>query len=745
LSTKRTTAVIAFVFLSMAVVAGSPAADTDPETPPWAAPPIERAVTVLDGRTGAVVTFESMLDTLAGADAVFLGESHVDETTHRVELAVYEGLLERRDGAVVLALEMFDRDVQVVLDSYLAGKIDEAEFLEQSRPWGQYRSAYRPMVERARENKRPVIASNFPRPLVRRVAMEGLSVIDTLEGDERSHAPAELYPNTPEYWRRVDNAVRGHLGMMSRSEGDDQRLASTQTLWDNSMGESCSLALDAHPGSMVLHVNGGFHSMYWDGTVRQFLLRKPDASVITVDIRSTRNPSVMQIEGAPVADFVVMAEARATDRNEGMLTVAFDRTLDYRFHLPEGATDGQPVPLLIWLGDDGLSSQDGMDLWRERLGDDAAIVVIEPPYRARFDDLSEGGRWFWPDSFAGDIFSVVHATERIWAYLLRYYPIDPNRISVAGEGTGATLAAAISLRSDRMAHRAMAFEPRRYAKLKDFPLPLPEDGIEHGHASSLTVLGSPGDESWWREELAAYREIGIAGSFVVRDSNAFGRDERQASALRDALGLPAASPNAASPLTTTPAVARMIVSVDTPRARHWSRLYALRHTAKTGQPVALMRPDDATDDSRDRDNPASEINPAIHPSTVSEIIPRCPGPFGGTTVLVLPEGISAADAQAWIALEDADPLAKASRFHRVRIAMLGEITEDRSLQNVLSTLASEGRKNVLVVPAVFCADTAMMHMLERQTRKVADTMTIQWLPGLGGEKLPVFSTTSEPD
>jgi len=725
--------VISLALASAFAVAGPPGADTAPVIPPWAAPPIDRAVTVLDGRTGAVVTFDAMLDALAGADAVFLGETHVDETTHRVELAVYEGLLKRRDGAVVLALEMFDRDVQPVLDRYLAGEIDEAGFLEQARPWGQYRSAYRPMIERARRDGRPVIASNFPRPLVRRVAMEGLSVIDTLDGAERSHAPEELHPNTAEYWRRVDNAIRGHLAMMQSRGGDDDRLSSTQTLWDNAMGESCSLALDAHPGSMVLHVNGGFHSMYWDGTVRQFSLRKPDASVLTVSIRSTRNPSVARIEGRPVADFVVMAEVRATDRYEGTLTVALDRTLDYRFELPDAASDDQPVPLLIWLGDDGLSSQDGMDLWRERLGDDVAIAVLDPPYRARFDDLSEGGRWFWPDSFAGDIFSVVGATQRIWAYLLRYYPIDPDRVCVAGEGTGATVAAVIALRSDRMAHKAVAFGPRRYAKLKDFPLPLPEYGDGSDLAVSLTVSGSARDESWWAKELAAYREIGFTGSFVTVDAGSAGRDARQASALRNAMGLPAQDRHGDVP------PAHMRITADTPRAWHWSRLYALRHTARTGQPVALR------DSDSDGTDATPEIKPAIHPSTMADAIPRCQGPFGGTTVLVLPEDVPAADVQAWIAFEQDDPLTKVSRFHRLRIARSGQDAGERSLGRVLDTLETENRKNVLIVPAVFCADAGTMQALERQTRHVADRMTIQWLPGLGGEDLPVASTTAEAD
>ncbi|HZJ70559.1 MAG TPA: ChaN family lipoprotein, partial [Planctomycetota bacterium] len=87
-----------------------PVARTDPELP--------RLVVVRDGRSGSLLSFDALLDAAASADVVFLGESHTDETTHRVELAVYEGLLARRGGQVVLALEMFERDAQPALDDY---------------------------------------------------------------------------------------------------------------------------------------------------------------------------------------------------------------------------------------------------------------------------------------------------------------------------------------------------------------------------------------------------------------------------------------------------------------------------------------------------------------------------------------------------------------------------------------------------------------------------------------------------
>lgn len=168
---------------------------------PWAAPPLEKAVSIRDGRTGELLSLDELLEGLAEADAVFLGETHNDETTHRVELVVYDGLLARRDGNVTLAMEMFERDVQQTLDDSLAGEIPEEEFLAKARPWSNYRAAYRPLIETAKAAGKPVIASNVPRPLLRRVAAEGPEVLESLEGDEQRQAPEELLPNTDAYCR----------------------------------------------------------------------------------------------------------------------------------------------------------------------------------------------------------------------------------------------------------------------------------------------------------------------------------------------------------------------------------------------------------------------------------------------------------------------------------------------------------------------------------------------------------------
>src|SRR5262245_52228698 len=67
-------------------------------------PPLDDVTRVVATADGAVLALPALLDRLAKADVVFLGETHIDDVTHRVELAVLEGLLARKPGKVVLSM-----------------------------------------------------------------------------------------------------------------------------------------------------------------------------------------------------------------------------------------------------------------------------------------------------------------------------------------------------------------------------------------------------------------------------------------------------------------------------------------------------------------------------------------------------------------------------------------------------------------------------------------------------------------
>lgn len=677
---------------------------------PWAAPSLDRTAFPVDTATGATLSVDALFDRLADADVVFLGETHLDEETHRFEHAVYEALVERTGGRVVLAMEMFERDVQPALDDYLAGRIDETAFLAASRPWGNYPTAYRRLVESARRHGLPVVASNAPRPLIREIGgtQEGL---EALAPEQRALFPAEIHDNSAEYWRRVDNAVRGHAGMMG---GGGERRFSTQALWDNSMGDACATALASHPGWVVLHVNGGFHSSYGQGTVHQLRLRAPDADVLTVAIDPTTNPGGARADGRNDADFVVFVLPRARDVDGGLHGVTLTRELRYRLHVPKSATDDAPVPLLVWLGDDDRTPADGLALWRDRLGDSCAIAVPEPLWSGRADDLVEGGRWMRSGESMTDIGAAASAVREIWGYISRNLPVDGRRVVVAGEGSGGTVAAASAVFAGAMPASAVAIAPRGGQVLKNFSLPIdPEDADAPTSGRTLDVLS---DDASWDGELAQYASVGLDARRSTTDTDPWTEDAEIESLLRERLGL---APRAASAAPR----AHVRVPADTPRARTWGRLVALRRAADRGGPVAVLGPNDPA--PADSEALSLDISPATF--TPPGRLPRAPGPFGGTTVLVLPEDLDPSIRAAWIALEDDDPLTAVSRFHRLRIATHGG---ERPLEGVLDKLTEEGRNNVLVVPAVFCADAATMRALHDKAGG-RDEMTLHFRPGLG--------------
>jgi uncharacterized iron-regulated protein len=704
--------------LLLVAACASPAAGTAARAPrpAWSATELERSVSVRDGRTGTRLSFEELLDALAQADAVFLGESHIDETTHRVELGVYEGLLARRPREVVLAMEMFERDVQPALDAYLRGELDEAGFRAQSRPWGNYDTAYRPLIERAKAEAAPVVASNFPAPL-RRKLDQAEGKLEALSAEERALAPAELLANTPAYWRRVDNAIRGHAAMMGEKPApDDPRLTSTQSLWDNTMGESCARALEQHPGATVLHVNGGFHSEYWDGTARQLRLRNGKARIATVAIVPVTSPQSVELAGLPQADYVVLAEKRAQDVDEGSFSVFVQKKLEYQLYVPPQASASARAPLLVWLADDGELAADALALWRKRLGERAAIAVLEAPYRETQEDLVEGGRWYWPDSFRDDVGVLADGVGEVWAYLLRHFPVDPERVVLAGEGTGATVTSVTALLDDSLAVQALAFGPRQYSGIKELSLPLPElRGDTPPARKSLAAFGSATDEAWWSGEIAEYNAVGFQSHFEKSGGDPWRAELELENRVRTALGLEARTIPENAP--------KAHVVAASPRARSWARQLSLERLEQ-GELVALLAEAPAEGDSK-------PIDLMVRAADFAEKrkLPRAPGAFGGTTVIVLPDSLDPAEVQAWKELEAADPLAKASRFHRF---VLARESGERALPAVLGELQAKKRKNILVVPAVWCADGARMRALRESARAFSDTLTLHWRPGLGG-------------
>jgi uncharacterized iron-regulated protein len=277
---------------------------------------------VYDTRRKAFTDFETMLADLSRADAVLVGEQHDDPATHQLESAMLQGLL-RRGVPVTVSMEMFERDVQPVLERYLSGVIPESEFLKASRPWPRYATDYRPMVELARAHRWPVVAANVPRRYASDVAKSGKGALDAVDAQERSLVAQELRCPHDKYYDRFAEQMNGHQGASSSSGGKSGKpaaadLAATeryywsQCLKDETMAESIAAAVERRGAArgVVVHFTGAFHSDFDGGTTDRVRRRLGRRRVVVVSIVPVENLDIVAPKGSERkrADYLVYAQ-----------------------------------------------------------------------------------------------------------------------------------------------------------------------------------------------------------------------------------------------------------------------------------------------------------------------------------------------------------------------------------------------------------------------------------------------------
>ena len=253
------------------------------------------------------IDFYSFVERLTAADVVFIGEIHDDSLTHVLELALLEAI-HRKNKDIAVAMEMFERDVQGQMDGYLAGDIEEEEFLTSSRPWNNYSMAYRPLVEFAKEHGLPVIAMNVPRRYARMVAMMGEDALADVPEDERAWMASELKVLDDKYKERFLGVMgKNRSGPMGRMNPENMYLA--HCLKDDTMAESIHTFLETHPGMTMVSYQGDFHSAFRLGIVQKLSLLNDDVESLVVSVIPVENvETVRPDQFVNQGDYLVFVE-----------------------------------------------------------------------------------------------------------------------------------------------------------------------------------------------------------------------------------------------------------------------------------------------------------------------------------------------------------------------------------------------------------------------------------------------------
>lgn len=259
---------------------------------------------------GNPATVEQIIDAIGGVEVVFLGENHDDATAHSLQFDIFRAVVAKyQDRRLALSLEMFERDVQIVVDEYLAGLITENHFLSSSRPWGNYKTDYRPLVELAKERKLPVIAANAPRRYVNMVSRNGRSALNALTKDARELWLAPIPYALPS--EAYANKFKALMGPSPEAKMGLNNILDSQALWDATMAHSIYGFLKKNRRPLVVNLNGSFHSENRLGTPEHLLGYRKKTSFLVVTMRYEDDfTNFDKAKHGGIGDFVVLTDAK---------------------------------------------------------------------------------------------------------------------------------------------------------------------------------------------------------------------------------------------------------------------------------------------------------------------------------------------------------------------------------------------------------------------------------------------------
>lgn len=268
---------------------------------------------------GAPSSLDALLDVATAGEVLLIGEAHDDRVGHAVELRLLGGAFGRLavEGAepgrpLVLSLEMFERDVQYVLDEYLADLVSEEHLVAGARPWGNYVVAYRPMVEFAKAHQLRVVAANAPRRYVSRVTAEGPEALLALSPLAMSFLPPLPYPSPSARYRAEWDRLMTSDTAAQHGHTVSENAIQAQALWDAAMAHAISSALVRDIGALVVHVAGAFHVARGTGIPERIADYRPGTRLTTVVMTEADDIDAWtESEHGGLGDFVVLTATRA--------------------------------------------------------------------------------------------------------------------------------------------------------------------------------------------------------------------------------------------------------------------------------------------------------------------------------------------------------------------------------------------------------------------------------------------------
>ena len=280
--------------------------------------------------TSALSPFAGIIEKLADAKVVYVGETHTSLADHQLQLRIIQAL-HKKNPRLAIGMEMFPASAQPALDRYTRSDqaIDERTFLKESEYYKVWRFDYRyyqDILNYARHNHLPVIGLNLDRQIVSEVFRSGGT--DTLTQEVQASLPKDRDLDMPGYRERLAEIYGAHIEG-SHGSGAASGFIQAQGLWDETMAENITTYLTSHPEYKMVVLAGTQHTRKDSGIPPRVARRisVPQASIINITEESA--PANL----AEVADYYFLADSLVLPESPKIGIVLEEQTEDKRSFL----------------------------------------------------------------------------------------------------------------------------------------------------------------------------------------------------------------------------------------------------------------------------------------------------------------------------------------------------------------------------------------------------------------------------
>ena len=271
----------------------------------------------IESNTDSEISFDELVNRISDYDVIFFGEWHDDELLHKLEADILHQFFKIYPN-IAFTMEMFERDVQSVINSFLNGDIDEDDFLKNTRAWSNYDTDYKPIIEFAKKNQIPVIAANIPRRYAAMLNKKGYESLLKLPEKEREYFAEHLTVLEDEYQENFFTSMKTNFGgkfppgMRKKIYG----MYMAQCLKDDTMAESIYAFLQQNKKTKIIHYNGEFHSTSHLGTAQKLALLNSELKIAVISPVLAENELIYTKEDLNLGDFLIVMNRYSTDKTE---------------------------------------------------------------------------------------------------------------------------------------------------------------------------------------------------------------------------------------------------------------------------------------------------------------------------------------------------------------------------------------------------------------------------------------------